>query len=932
MSAFSVGQGEKPEQPQARPALPALLVTIHVLLSLYGSWQGFTGNFDTGTVELMAVNIARGEDFPLFWYGLHYAGALEAYVAALMIKIFGFSELALTLSPILFSALWILATWLFFTEIGGRRAGLAATLASIFSGYFIRYYGYALSGGYSVILGLGTLILWLSARILRRDPAPGSLAIQVLAIGLLSGLAVWVHFFIFPYLAVAAFYLLAHWIRRGFSPRILAWYLAGAALAALGLLPFHLVARTTEATGSIAGFVFSLRHIRHSLIVLLERDLRATALWKAVPDLPFSAWWFHGAYLLVFACAGLSALCFLLRRHSRRQRVLLAGPIIFLLVFLIVFLPHRMAIIPSPRYVLGFWAMLVAVAWGYGAACVRGRLSVPAWGLLGLFVLYNGFGEYFFLEKMAVAKEVKLERTRATLAMVREDGLSAVYLLGNEHYGYSGQKLSAFTGNTIRFVATGKERYQKNAQQVEDDPAYGLMCRQGDRQRIREALNPLQVGFRERSRGRNTLFDRFVFTGRQRRVVALSATRISLVGADTDSGVRLLDRNGSTAVFWPPGSGERGLEVEFSRAVELGAFWFMGVAGENEGEVRGLPRAYTVSAALPGQEFEPVITVRARVNQSYIQGGHVYVSGYFGKSECRFPPRPVQRLKIRFPDGEPVRISELVLFAVEGRQEAAPSEEEIRAIRRALAREGVVFTLADRWLSARLIRGADPDAPLPALPRFNPRADNQEVSRLLVPRAGLALAPAREVAGECERLLLARYGPGVIRGKQVFDHYVLFFLAQVSGQREGDYLYWNGHLLERIGDYRRLAAIRLGGTGIRMIDPVRERSKGIYFDGWTRGVGTIRGLDLSLARSNRVLVMITGGHAPHRGNPDRLHLEVRANGRPLELVRWRPGLYFFRLPPDLERLRNLEVASIGFRPGNGDDRLLGMDLKRFLLL
>lgn len=81
------------------------LAIFYGAMCLYGSWMGFTGNFDTGTVELMAVNIAKGDDFPLFWYGLHYAGALEAYVAAAMIWLFGFSETALTLSPIVFSIL-----------------------------------------------------------------------------------------------------------------------------------------------------------------------------------------------------------------------------------------------------------------------------------------------------------------------------------------------------------------------------------------------------------------------------------------------------------------------------------------------------------------------------------------------------------------------------------------------------------------------------------------------------------------------------------------------------------------------------------------------------------------------------------------------------------------------------------------------------------
>ena len=42
---------------------------------------------------LAALHIARGEDFPVFFYGQEYMGTLEAYLAAPLVALFGPSVL-----------------------------------------------------------------------------------------------------------------------------------------------------------------------------------------------------------------------------------------------------------------------------------------------------------------------------------------------------------------------------------------------------------------------------------------------------------------------------------------------------------------------------------------------------------------------------------------------------------------------------------------------------------------------------------------------------------------------------------------------------------------------------------------------------------------------------------------------------------------------
>ena len=913
----------------------ALLITLVVLygvMCLYGSWRGFTGDFDTGTVELMAVNIARGEDFPLFWYGLHYAGALEAYVAAAMIRLFGFSELALTLSPILFSLLWLVGTYLLFSEILDRRGGLVATLAAVFSGYYAWYYSFALSGGYSVILALGTLVLWLGARVCRENPDRARLLPQVLAIGLLAALAIWVHFFILPYLLVTAICLLAHWVRRRFDIVILAFYLVGALLAACGLIPFLVVNNGRLGGSSISSFVPSLPHLQRSLDILVHRDLGAYLAWRG--DLAPDPAWAHGLCLVLCLFLAGCALLYVIRRRHRHLLLLLV-PLLYLAFFLALFLPHRMAVIPTPRYLFGPWAMMVSTMWAYsfkllaGAGPARRPARVLFLVLLLFWAGYNGLGDYFFVRSMARVRQERMQQAGAILGMVRAAGLKAVFLLGNEKYGYGGQKLSALTGNRIRFVSAGRERYQKNAQAAEGEPAYGLMCRAADRDRVTAALAPLRVAYSLETAGGSTLFHGFRILGGPVRAMGPGGITLRIQGNATGKSANLLDGSMSTAVTWKGGASPRSVLIDLGGERMLSGFWLFAPQGQAEGTMQGLPVSYQVSAAGADRVYRPVLSFASRVNQAYVQGNRVWVSGYFGRAECRFRPLLARYLRIALTGNREVRLSGIVLFEAAGPRPGADLQaERVVAL---LRREQARFTFADRWLSAAIIRALGArNGRLPALPRFNPRADNQDYSRLVVPAPGLVLAPARKVADTCERRLRAVYGRHAIRRRVDLAGYSLFFLDRAKRKPGQGFLYWNGHLLVRLQDFHDLATIDLHRSGLPFLDPGQDGTSGFYHDGWTNGRGIFRDLHLRLAGDRHTLVLVTGGNSPHGGDPRALGLRVLANGRRLRLLRRQGASYLFALPPKLDRLREVQVLSRTFVPATRDRRTLGMDVVRIL--
>ena len=92
--------------------LPSLLIAFAVLLRAFLAWQGWTPtNGDEAMMNLAALHISEGRDFPIFFYGQHYLGVLEAYIGALLFHIFGPSVLPMRLEMIGFYAAFLVVLY-----------------------------------------------------------------------------------------------------------------------------------------------------------------------------------------------------------------------------------------------------------------------------------------------------------------------------------------------------------------------------------------------------------------------------------------------------------------------------------------------------------------------------------------------------------------------------------------------------------------------------------------------------------------------------------------------------------------------------------------------------------------------------------------------------------------------------------------------------
>lgn len=916
-------------------SVSALLV-IHFLFCLYGSLKAYTGNFDTGTVALMAVNIAHGTDYPLFWYGQHYFGALESYVAAGMMRLFGFSELSLSLSPIFFSQLWILGTYFLYKELAGKKAGLIAATVAAFSGYFQFYYDFSLTGGYAAILALGTWILWSGVRVYTRPPAPAQLWGQVLFTSLLASIGIWVHYLILPSLLVAAVYFFLHWVRSKFSLYILVSYVAGCCVAILGFLPGHIASKGyPRGPSMITSFSFSLDQLSRSMDVLFGSNFHQLFFWNFDRVLPFSM---KGVYLAVlvllgimmfFACIEVSS-----RKHGRA--IIISAPLLFLVFFFLMYTPHVMSTIPgSPRYVLQPWSIIICTVWSYGLLYFlrKGHWEkIIGYSLFGIWLTYQVTGSVLFVRSMAADKQQRLVRAEEIISFARKHNLQSLQLVGTNLFGYEGQVLSMLAENTIKFVHPGFERYAKNGQAVETDRQYGILCEPFNRAAVAESLRLLDVHYREIPLGGLFCFYDFQVSAHSGRALRTEKWEIAIKGQAKGRGEYLQDAVASTVVAWREKK-EGSVVIDLGDVHQLNRIWLKASHVNKEGEFAGLPKRFSMEIAGSNGEFHPVLRAKNHIPVSYLNGKKVYLSGYFGLFEGFFPAESSRYVRILFPAGQRIRLSEILLFESTPEGKRMTARDEFVALDKILKQENIDLVYSDRWLSAKLLQSMNRAHPLVALPRhtYKSQADDSP-SRVIIPRNGMVLAPSVEVAEYCKKILVNRFGPGVIKKYQVIGRYGLLFLNDMKRDVfHPSYLYWDGHTLVVLAWYNDLVPLKLTGSGLPAIKPVECKNKGFYYDSWTKGKGILKDLHWQVPGQVRNLVLFLSGPPMAVGDTLADHVSVQVNGQAVRFLHRKQDAWFFSLPEGISVIEEIAIKSPTFTAGPPDKRKLGLCIPVFLV-
>jgi hypothetical protein len=107
---------------------------------------------DQSIVGLMALDIAAGRRFPIFFDGQRYMGAVEPYVAALLVALFGHSPSVVALAPWLFFGLFVAGQYGLWRCWGDRITGHLAALFSVVCAPMLVLWAVVPRGGYIELL------------------------------------------------------------------------------------------------------------------------------------------------------------------------------------------------------------------------------------------------------------------------------------------------------------------------------------------------------------------------------------------------------------------------------------------------------------------------------------------------------------------------------------------------------------------------------------------------------------------------------------------------------------------------------------------------------------------------------------------------------------------------------------------------------------
>jgi Dolichyl-phosphate-mannose-protein mannosyltransferase len=199
-------------------ALAGLVTRLPFVAKSYGLFSS-----DAAAQGLMALHVLSGKHHPIFLYNWSYVGSFKAHLTALIAWIIGEPVLSFALAAAFVYAALTAFVYLLGRTVLPRTEATCAGLYVVFAPGFLTAWGMGNEGNYPDVLALGTLMLYLGNRFLK-DELDG--IVSAFWMGVLGGVAFWIHILATYYLLAALGVLLIHRFGKQ-SPRRLAVFLAG---------------------------------------------------------------------------------------------------------------------------------------------------------------------------------------------------------------------------------------------------------------------------------------------------------------------------------------------------------------------------------------------------------------------------------------------------------------------------------------------------------------------------------------------------------------------------------------------------------------------------------------------------------------------------------------------------------------------------------
>ncbi len=728
---------------------------------------------DHGTAALMSLHILQGRETPVYFYGWFYIAAIGAYVGAAMFALFGVSVGSLCLAMTLFTLLWVYATYLLFSRLVGKWGGVIAAALVAFAPFTVMWYSVVPLLGYPPTFAFGTLVLYLGVRLNDRELSSRAEWGCLIGMGALTGIAIWTNPLCAAYLIVGFGLLVAHVVRSRFRRGLLIKLAVAFGVLLVALLP---VLVTVFEYGFAA--LFGFRSPRFSLVPqnfeLLHGYYVKDMLLKGSSAQGPVRWLVTAAYAIP---AAVFLVGFIVGIIKRNRRVLRAAfvPLLFVLVYGLLFLPSPMASTHAPRYFVPFF-LGVSAMFAFPLVFRRAWVTAATAALALVVVILNiavnidlGHGQG------AGAGARRMAEMRALVAEVKAVGLRHVMIDTLE-----GQTLTFVAREDVIFARTFGERYYPYAVSAATDDTTGIAKGVSAAPAFRETLRSLGVAAPEPIVGADVaVFCDFVLPGEALRLVEPEAVFVGTASPISGEARWLVDRNDETIVGGRYDD-ETVLVVDFGRDVSLCGMRFVAP------HERDYPAGYTLSGLPSGaewtesSEWDEIQRVNWREALACIYGNRLYHRGHFTVMECRFTPRSVRYLKLdglRRPAArvDAWRFREAYFYECE-EGTGRPDEQEATEIARELASRGVELAICDEWLSRKIERLPQPRPSV--LPHYELRKPASQVPRVVPIQPGVAIVIENGHAEECHRLIEGAALDEAKIAAREFPHYTALIIEK----------------------------------------------------------------------------------------------------------------------------------------------------------
>jgi 4-amino-4-deoxy-L-arabinose transferase-like glycosyltransferase len=654
----------------------SVLVLVALAARIFFAWQGqWSTDPDRGIVSLMALHMAEGRAFPIFYYGQPYMGSVEPAVSALFVRLFGASGFTVCLGTAVSAALLVIPLYFLGRRLGGPAAGtLAAAFLALGPDTFLAYMS-SPRGGYALIMLFNMLVLLVAARLAeaawqgeptrRRD---------WMAMGLTGGLGWWIGPMVLPALGAAALVLLVA-LRGRIAKAGIAW---AAAAFALGAAPWLLwnafngwaSMSMTKSVGGVA--------VGEALGRLARRTWQALG-WGALEGMEHvQMLGLGGGLLLLVAVAAWWAA----RQRNRAAGWALALVTLYTLLFCAAYGTSGFSRTETGRYVLPLLpalALLLGLAGALLGRAHRALLVVAALALLGPHARAQ------WKWPRPDPRRAKVEAAVEFGRQLKAAGVDVVMADYTQHWINFASREAVPVAEAAGDCVPLYDRAALLAQR----PAY-----------FREST---LKAFRQLARVQHDVLD----TEMGRALVNLRPAperwRILLpaeIGPAESPAAPLMDQNLATG--WR-GECERGhsapaATISFRRPVALTGLLLYSRTGEFPMYVEMWGRAG------PESDWRNLVQASAS-SEWYWSGPQAYCWDLYQALEVRCPPEPVTEVQLRLPpSSERSRyeflLSELVVLeAVEPATEERPDPDALVMACRA---QGVQRLYANRWVADRI--------------------------------------------------------------------------------------------------------------------------------------------------------------------------------------------------------------------------------------